>query len=327
MPLYLKQGDILSVTCDAIIDPTDGGLSGSGGVDLRIHSAGGAEFDAVCAARGELPVGESTVTPAFGELKARLVVHTHGPVYGEPGAEELLKKCYIGSLTAAYGNGCRSAAVPLISAGRFGFPVEPALCIARDAINEFLAAHRMTVYLMAYTDRVFSVARSLAVRLRSFTEPFFDDEDTVRSYASARPGAPSERMPSIAAPICTEALSLGDRLLELDESFSEMLMRKIAEQGITNAECYTRALASKSVFSKIRNQPGYHPTKPTVAGFVIALRLPMVEAREMFEKAGYSLTRSSAFDVIVSWFIENGRYDVFELNEVLLEYDQSLIGF
>lgn len=326
MALYLKKGDILGVGCDALIDPTDGRLSGSGGVDLRIHSAGGEEFNALCAAIAELPVGESAVTPACGELKARLVVHTHGPVYGEPGAEELLRKCYIGSLTAAWDKGCRSAAVPLISAGRFGFPVEPALCIARDAINEFLLTHPMTVYLMAYTDRVFSVALSLAARLRSFSEPDFRSE-SIAFPPPCRSAAPPEMAASTTVPVRTEALSLGDRLLKLDESFSEMLMRKIGEQGITNAECYTRALASKSVFSKIRNQPGYHPTKPTVAGFVIALRLPMGEAREMFEKAGYSLTRSSAFDVIVSWFIENGRYDVFELNEVLLEYDQPLIGF
>lgn len=105
-----------------------------------------------------------------------------------------------------------------------------------------------------------------------------------------------------------------------------MLMRIISECGISSADCYNRALVAKSVFSKIKNNPEYKSTKSTVSGFVIALRLPLDEAKEMFSKACYSLSRSIKFDIILEWFISNRMYNVYEISEVLLTYDQLLIG-
>ena len=113
---------------------------------------------------------------------------------------------------------------------------------------------------------------------------------------------------------------------ELDESFCDMLLRKIDESGMSDSDCYHKANVSKQVFSKIKNQKGYRPTKPTVCAFAVALRLDLVETSEMLNKAGYALSHSFLFDVIVEYFIKRGHYDVFDINETLFDFDQPLLG-
>lgn len=118
-----------------------------------------------------------------------------------------------------------------------------------------------------------------------------------------------------------------DALLEQPhETFRDMLLRKIAESGMKNSECYNKALVSKSVFSDILNKPDRIPKKKTVAAFVIALELETDEALDMFGKAGYYLTRNSKFDIIILDFIEKRRFDIFEINETLDGYGLETIG-
>ena len=121
-------------------------------------------------------------------------------------------------------------------------------------------------------------------------------------------------------------LSLDDALDQLDESFSEMLLRKIGESGMTDAQCYKRANIDRRLFSKIKNDKHYTPSKSTVIAFGLALELPMEELRELLGKAGYSLTHASEFDIIVEYFVTQGIYNVFTINEALFAFDQNLIG-
>ena len=129
-----------------------------------------------------------------------------------------------------------------------------------------------------------------------------------------------ESKPSVAEP------DWEDLFRQTDEGFSQMLLRKIDEKGMTDAQCYKKANVDRKLFSKIKNTPGYRPGKPTILAFVIALELDLDEAKEMLEKAGFALTHSSKMDIVVEYFIRNRRYNVLEINEVLFQFDLPLLG-
>lgn len=155
-----------------------------------------------------------------------------------------------------------------------------------------------------------------------------DADDAVVLDECAAP-APIEAEPErmAAMPLPTAAYGdLSSRLDTLDESFQESLFRLIDERGMRDSTCYKRAGLDRKLFSKIRSNPSYRPSKPTAVAFAIALELDLDQTLDLLRKAGYTLSHSSKFDVIVEYFIVNRRFDLRELNEALYEFDQPLIN-
>jgi O-acetyl-ADP-ribose deacetylase (regulator of RNase III) len=330
MPIQLVRNDITKIECDAIVNAANPTLLGGGGVDGAIHRAAGPGLLNECRTLGGCRTGEAKITGAY-RLPCKFVIHTVGPVWkgGGNSEEEKLKACYRNSLQLAKENRCESVAFPLISAGAYGYPRGQALQIAVSEICAFLTENDMLVYLVVFDRESFCLSRKLVQDIAAYideqyVETHFQANLSRRFLYPLRDTCEEKAAPCAAAK--APALDLSDIVVQLDESFSEMLLRKIDEKGISDAACYKRANVDRKLFSKIRTNPQYKPKKTTAIAFAIALELSLDETRELLMKAGYALSHSSRFDIIIEYFIAKREYDVILINEALFEFDQPLLG-
>ena len=313
MPLQIIRSDITTLEVDAIVNAANPTLLGGGGVDGCIHRAAGPKLLEECRRLGGCETGQAKITKGY-QLPSKYVIHTVGPIWrgGGSGERELLTSCYRASLQLAEAHHCKTVAFPLISAGVYGYPKDQALQIALTTIDDFLRDHEMTVYLVIFDRRSFLISKQLV----SHVDAYIDDH-----YVDARTNTAASPVPRAA--VCQ---GLQDRLGRLDESFSEMLLRKIDESGMADAQCCKKANVDRTLFSKIRSDRLYRPSKPTAIAFAIALELSLEETRDLLRKAGFALSHASKFDVIIEYFIETRNYNILEINEVLFAFDQSLLG-
>ncbi len=325
MPLLIVQNDIVKIKTDAIVNAANTSLLGGGGVDGCIHRAAGPELLAECRTLGGCETGSAKITKGY-RLPSKYVIHAVGPRWqdGKHGEEEKLASCYRVSLELAREHGCETVAFPLISSGIYGYPKDQAFKVAVDTIRAFLTENDMTVYLVILDRRAYQIGGKLFADIAAYIEDNYEEAHFVsRSMLMKQPETlPWEEAPEKA----TYAKTLDDALSRIDESFSEMLLRKIDENGMTDAQCYKKANIDRRLFSKIRSDRQYKPSKTTAIAFAVALELSLDEAREMLMKAGFALSRSNKFDIIIEYFIAHGNYDVFEINEALFAFGQNLLG-
>ena len=325
MPLSIVRNDITTMKVDAIVNAANESLLGGGGVDGAIHRAAGPDLLKECRTLGGCKTGEAKLTRGY-RLPAKFVIHTVGPIWhgGGHGEREKLVSAYRTSLALALEQGCETVAFPLISAGAYGYPKDQALKVAVDTIGDFLLAHDMTVYLVIFDRAAYTIGGKLFADIAAYIDDRYVDAHTDGRETRRRQMAMAS-MP-MAAPVGAVPPSLDEALGRMDESFSQMLLRKIDERGMTDAQCYKKANIDRKLFSKIRSDVHYRPSKPTAAAFAVALELSLEEARELLGRAGFAFSHASKFDIIVEYFIAHGNYNIFEINEALFAFDQSLLG-
>ena len=340
MPLEIVRNDITKMKVDAIVNAANESLLGGGGVDGAIHRAAGSGLLAECITLGGCKTGKAKITGGY-NLPAKYVIHTVGPIYddGKHGEKALLESCYRESLALAKEYQCETVAFPLISSGVYGYPKDQALKVAIDIISDFLLENEMTVYIVIFDKAAYKISEKLFSDIAEYIDDNYVDEHTDYSRERIRmnalpPMAPRKRrkksdddfleMCDCKAMLAEEDLDA--KLRQIDESFSQMLLRKIDEKGMTDAECYKKANIDRKLFSKIRSDVNYKPSKPTALALAISLELSLAETEDMLRKAGFALSHSNKFDIIIEYFISKGNYNIFEINEALFAFDQSLLG-
>ena len=328
MPLIIVRNDITKMPVDAIVNAAKESLLGGGGVDGCIHRAAGPELLAECRRLGGCKTGDAKITKAY-LLPCRYVIHTVGPVWrgGGHGEREQLASCYRTSLALAQAHNCETVAFPLISSGIFGYPKDQALRVAVDTIGQFLLGSDMTVYLVIFDRKAYQISGKLFADIAEYIDDHYVDAHTdFRRERMRRMGVVESRMLTAYEDAPMAVGGLDEALAHLDAGFSETLLKLIDRSGKKDAEVYKKANVDRKLFSKIRNNPDYKPSKPTAVAFAIAPELSLPETRDLIARAGYALSPSSKFDVIIEYFIMQRDYDIFKINEALFAFDQSLLG-
>lgn len=345
MPFEIVRNDIVNMQVDAVVNTANPEAVIGTGVDSAIHKKAGRELLAARQKIGCIDFGEAEITPAF-NLSAKFVIHTVGPVWvdGNHQEEQILSSCYRKSLALAKENGCESIAFPLIATGNYGFPKPLALQIAVREISAFLLENEMQIYLVVFGKESFELSEKLFKSVGIYIDENYISEKILDEYGSEKvsrlePRRFKEKLKfkgQIQADFCAEfcassAISQSsdeweNRLKKLDAGFSETLLRLIDRTGKKDSEIYKKANVDRKLFSKIRNNMDYKPSKTTALAFAFALELDIDETRDFIGRAGFALSHSSKFDVIVEYFLVSKNYDIYELNEVLFAFDQPLLG-
>lgn len=315
MPFKIIRNDITKMEVDAIVNSADHTPRIGKGTTGAIYAAAGAEE--LLNARqkiGDINYGEAQITPAFA-LPAKIIIHTVAPVwskinsndeFGYRKAKEQLALCYKNSLALALENDCKSIAFPLLATGINKFPKLDAFKIAVTAIIDFLFAYEMTVFIVVFDKENFELAEKIFPNVESFIEEHEFETTYNEEYGND-----------------LQALQKYQQARSL---FAEYLIKEQQRKGISDNELYNAAGSTYHVFYRILNSPNYSPRKLTAIGYALALKLSLEETRTLLSRAGHNLSEANEFDRIIIDCINKSKYNVQDVNEILYEHGQSLIG-
>lgn len=362
MPFKIVREDITKIECDAIVNPTNRKFIPTGGVDLAIHKGAGIELFKICKALGGLKVGEAKLTPAY-NLPCKFVIHTVGPKWkgGKKNEKELLQSCYREALKIAQGTKCQSVAFPLIASGLHGYPKDQVMQVALEVIKEFLYENDMLIYLVVYDKTSYALSEKLSCGVKAYIDDnyvcakeksnrMFSEIQCERMQLRNRRQEDVEYM-RVETRVKEDYFDVGLRVCDDEESdlvfennpykpefgsvntiekymregFKETLLGYVDKKGITDVACYKGANVSRQTWHKIITDKFYTPKKNTAIALAISLKLNLEETQSLLETAGFVLSKSSLFDVIIMFCIVKGIYDVFEIDSILFQYDQETL--
>ncbi len=329
MTLKIIRNDLTNMEVDAIVSPTNNNLKMDGGISASIFKAAGDTqlLDDLGKIKN-CQTGQAVITSGY-KLKAKHIIHAVGPIWqgGAYQEEELLYKTYKSSLNLAISHNLSSIAFPLISSGTFMFPKERSLKIATKAINDFLLNYDLNVYLVVYDKQSVLLSKKLFNEIESYIDDkYVEDHSYLSDYPVKRRYQASLAYLEVDEIESYQEENLEDFLVNREETFSQMLLRLIDKSGMSDVEVYKRANIDRRLFSKIRSDKNYNPSKTTAIAFAIALNLNLDNTYDLLRRAGYALSPSSKFDLIIEFFIKNNNYNIYEINEALFSFDQNLLG-
>ena len=365
MPFQIIRNDITKVKADVIVNTANPDpVIGSGTDSAVYHAAGQQQLLAERKRIGHIAPGRIAVTPAF-NLSAKYIIHTVGPSWedGSHGEREILHSCYEKSLGKAAELKADSIAFPLIATGVYGFPKDEALNIALAEIGKFLLTHEMEVILVVFDRKAFELSGRLAGDIDEFIDDHgvliareaeyggsMDNRAYSRRMNAAglradkelfRPGAkltdteeeaelfdeaPAPTAPLNASFISMESESLDEVLQNTGDTFQQKLFQLIDASGMDDVTVYKKANIDRKVFSRIRCKNDYRPKKKTAVAFAIALQLDMPAMQDLLSRAEIAFSPSNKFDLIITYFVTHGVYDIFRINAALFKYGQPTLG-
>lgn len=327
MPFKIVRNDITHVKADVIVNTANPKPIYTSGTDLAVYqAAGAAKLLAERKKVGCIERGDIAVTGAYA-LNAKYIIHTVGPVWvdGMHKEFETLESCYEKSLQKALELRCDSIAFPLISTGVYGFPKDKALQIAMSVFSRFLLENEMQIILVVFDKKSFQLSEQLVGEIDSFIDANYIKQKR-RSEYSGRPFNRSRIESDMSVPMPEKAMSLEEELKNVGMSFHDKLFELIGKSGMDNKDIWKRANLDRKHFSKIQCDEKYHPKKKTVMALCIALELDLEQAKDLLARADWAFSPSSKVDLIVQKAIISKQYDIYQLNLVLFQYTNEILG-
>ena len=314
MPFEIVRNDITKMKVDAIVCSGNQRLEKAEGLCGVVFAAAGPRLEKHCASLPGCDTGAAVVTPGF-DLPAKYVIHTVGPHWngGQNGETEILRTCFKNVLKAARMNLCKSVAIPLIASGRYRFPKELAMRIAKEEIDRFLESNPgMTVYLVVYSPEATKLGMAMQADLREYitNEEY---RQVYEAYGSRLSRTRDKLLPT----------SLKDATNATGPSFRDLLFHYVEASGESWPAIYNRVGIQKAVVSKLKNNPDYCPSKRTALAFAISLRLSLRQTEDLLKSFGASFSPSDTADNIVRYFILSGEYDIYTIDDALYDYGEK----
>lgn len=364
MSFQIIRSDITKVKADVIVNTANPyPVIGSGTDSAVYRAAGELQLLAERIKIGNIDPGQVAITPAF-NLSAKYIIHTVGPAWedGNHGERDILHSCYAKSLSKAAELKADSIAFPLIATGVYGFPKDEALNIAIAEIGKFLLTHDMKVILVVFDRKAFELSGQLVGDIDEFIDDHgvrlareaeysngFDRLERRRMEMTSMladeelfhrrteildteeeeelfDGAPAPMTPMSAPIMDMEEESLDDVLQNAGDTFQQKLFQLIDASGLDDVTVYKKANIDRKVFSRIRCKEDYKPKKKTAVAFAIALQLDMPTMLDLLSRAEIAFSPSNKFDLIITYFVTHGIYDIFEINAALFKYGQPILG-
>ena len=366
MSFQIVRNDITKVKADVIVNTANPNPMIGSGTDSAVYQAAGelnllAERKKI----GNIVPGQVAVTPAF-DLHAKFIIHTVGPAWedGNHGERDILHSCYEKSLGKAVELKAESIAFPLIATGVYGFPKDEALNIALAEIGKFLLTHDMKVILVVFDRKAFELSEQLVGDIDEFIDDHGVRIAHEAEYGSGMDRLERRRMemyslladtdeelfhrrtelidaeeeeeifdgaPALTAPMSApfmdmEDESLDDVLQNTGDTFQQKLFQLIDASWMDDVTVYKKANIDRKVFSRIRCKEDYKPKKKTAVAFAIALQLDMPTMLDLLSRAEIAFSPSNKFDLIITYFVTHGIYNIFEINAALFKYGQPILG-